>query len=103
MSGRWEFSDFVRGKARRYLDGGKVSATNLTGVYLVQGSARRPYVIRTDANREERTASWIQCSCPHGDFALGRAYCSHAVAVLLAVLDGRPLPVKDGSQEVRDR
>lgn len=91
----WNFSPEVLRKAKRYVKNGKVSQTEYEGVYRVQGSARQPYTVRTDADRAKRTASWISCSCPHGaNQGAGSAYCSHAVAVLLVVKDGLAVPVR---------
>lgn len=95
MGDHWSFSDDVKDKATRYLREKRVTMGKYgPGLYYVQGSAKRPYTVRTDADPVKRTAFWITCSCPHGiNQGAGSAYCSHAVAVLLVIKDGIKIPV----------
>lgn len=86
----WTFSPDVIDKARLYLVNKRVTADyEVPGVFWVQGSAQRRYRVQTDADASTGTATWINCTCPHGlNVGAGTARCSHAVAVLLAVREG---------------
>ena len=89
MTAQWEFSPEVIDKAEGYLRDGRIHRdADVHGLYWVQGSARRPYRVQTDASAARGTATWISCSCPHGvNVGAGACTCSHAVAVLLAIRD----------------
>lgn len=94
MSGGWTFSPEVIAKASRYIAEGRVKADPETDqVYWITGTAKHPYRVQTDADRESGTVTWIGCSCAHGkNLGAGSAKCSHAVAALLAIRDGLTLP-----------
>lgn len=88
----WTFSPSVIDKARTLIAEGKVEEVRDLIIidppdrqirsFQVVGS--RPYRVRTDAAGS--TASWITCTCPHGQHAGSMvAKCSHAVAVLITV------------------
>ncbi len=83
----WRFSDEVLQKARRYWEEGKVTRDH-AGAYTVQGSRRTPYRVLTDANEATRKATWIKCTCRHGE-TVGRATCSHAAAVIMLIVHGQ--------------
>lgn len=87
------FSEAVIDKARDYLVKDAVRRDRASaGVYWVAGSAKKPYMVSTDADPEARTASVASCTCPHGKNNPGRARCSHVVAVLVTVRDGLLVP-----------
>lgn len=88
MTAPWTFSPDVIRKARRYVEDGRVVRDpEVPGVWWVTGSSKsRRYRVQTDADPLARTATWINCTCPHGlHTGAGAAKCSHAVAVLLRV------------------
>lgn len=89
------FSPEVITKAERYLDEDRVRAAG-NDVFLVQGSARQPYRVQTDANPVTRQVTWALCSCPHGANNGGPKLpkCSHVVAVLIVIRDGLEIPKK---------
>lgn len=95
-SGSGIFSPAVIEKARRYLAEERVLADpEYADVFWVRGSSQRLYRLQSDADAERGTATWVSCSCAHGmNTDHGRARCSHAVALLLAVRDSLDLPVR---------
>ena len=93
MRTAWEFSPEVLEKAARYVADGKVRKDegDTEHVWRVQGSARFPYRVQTDA--ADGKVTWVGCSCPHGmNTGVGISRCSHAVAVLLTIRDSSPRP-----------
>lgn len=85
MTDRWEFSPYVKAKAKRLVADGSVSQI-APGNYLVQSSAAKPYRVNTDAHTGK--VSWISCSCTNGDYVTyGFSKCSHALAVLRYLVD----------------
>lgn len=83
MSEPWEFSLDVIDKAHRYIRESRVKQ-GADGVWWVSGSAI-PITYRVQTDAADGKATWITCSCPHGQHAGGLAKCSHAVAVLLTI------------------
>lgn len=79
-------SDATREKARRLLRDGHVYAG-----FRVQGTGA-VYTVDTDANPVTQRASYIYWDCEHGRHHGSQARCSHALAVVAAIREGRVLP-----------
>ena len=93
----------VISKARSYLAQERVHADSETGVFWVQGSARKPHRVQGDFKTYPSgkiTCSWIMCTCEWGRRqGAGASACSHAVAALLAIREGMRLPQTDRPTE----
>lgn len=90
----WEFSDDVISKAKGFVRRKVVTPDpEVAGVYFVQGSAKKPYRVQTDASLRRGKVTWASCTCPHGrNLSTGTARCSHVVAVLMVIREERRLP-----------
>lgn len=82
-------------KARGYLLARKVRRDG-PGVWIVQGVAELPYIVRTDADAHAGTVSWIACDCGHRANSQEWSRCAHAVVVLVVVRDGIQVPYAVG-------
>ena len=89
------FSEFVIGKAEGFVESDRVSRDEqVPGVWWVRSTGT--YRVQTDHDSGTGKLTWVTCTCPYGvRVGAGWTKCSHAVAVMLILLDQQQRPVEE--------
>lgn len=91
----WTFSPMVKERAQEFLSEGRVYEANGEGRYLIHSTSTKVYSVSIGRDTETNRLLWITCGCAHGSRqGWGRARCSHALSVLLALKAKMKLPTR---------
>lgn len=94
-SREWTFSPEVKERAQEFLSEGRVYAANGEGRYLLHSTSKKVYSVSLGRDTETNRLLWVTCDCLHGSRqGWGRARCSHALSVLLALKAKMKLPTR---------